>query len=274
MLTAGRPAGGPRLAALPAVGLIVIAAALAGCGAASPASVRGEVPTVSPLFDAQRPAASPTATRDPSAVRPTPTTRPSATGTATAPAAPSGRISELVIYDDVLASDWSADNSWDVKVDLADRTHVYSGSVAAAVTPLEDYGALFLALKPGAKSVYSTTDVLGVSVWINSGNDELSPEDLAVTVIGSNDYTYWVRGDASVQLDDLRFFSESRLMYLGITRVLAPERWVEAVVRLDQLPYEPDYRYVTGVYVKNDKGFRRTYYVDRVALLLVQSPVP
>jgi hypothetical protein len=40
------------------------------------------------------------------------------------------------------------------------------------------------------------------------------------------------------------------------------------VVWLDDLEFDPPYRYVTGFYLKNDIGFRNTYYVDQVALLL------
>ena len=48
----------------------------------------------------------------------------------------------------------------------------------------------------------------------------------------------------------------------------APDTWVELVVWLDDLPYDPDYTYVTGLYLKNDKVFQQTVYVDRVALLI------
>jgi hypothetical protein len=253
------------------VGLIIVTFVLGGCGVATPATPdRGESPTVSALFDARQRAAPPTVTRAPTATRrPTRTPGPPAAQTSRA-----SQIAELVIYDETLAPDWSVDASWGIKLDLADSSHAYTGTVAAAVTPLEDYGALFFALKEGARASFPITNVIGVSLWINSGSGSLTPDDLAVTVIGSNDYTYWVKGDASVQLSDQRSFSETRLRYLGITRTLAPEKWAEVVVRLDKLLYDPKYTYVTGVYVKNDQGFRQTYYVDRVALLLLKPAAP
>jgi hypothetical protein len=246
------------------VGLICVTVLLVACGAASPApSGGGEPPTVSAIFDSGQRATLPTATRFPTATRrPTRTPGPSAAKTST--------ITELVIYDDTLDPDWSVDNSWDVKVDLADTSHVYAGTVAAAVTPLQDYGAVLFAVKPEAQRAYPTTDVLGVSLWLNGGDGYLMPDDLTVTLIGSNDYPYWVKDDASVQRDDPRPFSETRLRYLGITQSVAPDKWVEAVVWIDKLTYDPNYNYVTSVYVKNDQGFRQTYYVDRVALLLSQ----
>jgi len=254
------------------VGLIFVTLLLSGCSAASPAAPgRGEPPTVSALFDASQRAAPPTITRSPTATRrPTRTPGPPAAETGAAPAGRPSQITELVIFDETLAPDWSVDASWDVKLDLADRSHPYSGGVAAAVTPLKDYGALFFALKEDARVSFPVTNVIGVSLWLNSGDDYLTVDDLAVTIIGSNEYTYWVKDDTSVQLGDLGTFPETRLRYLGFTRPLAPESWAEAVVELTELRYDPDYRYVTGVYIKNDQGFRRTFYVDRVVLLMIK----
>lgn len=254
------------------VGLIFVTLLLSGCSAASPAAPgRGEPPTVSALFDARQRAAPPTITRSPTATRrPTRTPGPPAAETGAAPAGRPSQITELVIFDETLAPDWSVDASWDVKLDLADHSHAYSGAAAVAVTPLKDYGALFFALKEGARVSFPVTNVIGVSLWLNSGDDYLTVDDLAVTIIGSNDYTYWVKDDTSVQLGDLGTFPETRLRYLGFTRPLAPESWAEAVVELTELRYDPDYRYVTGVYIKNDQGFRRTFYVDRVVLLMIK----
>jgi len=259
--------------------LIVCAAALLGAceGAPIEAPGSGEPPTVSPLF-AHNVLLEPTTVPAPAAILQTPGPSgqvASAAGdlsTSSAPSsnAPGDQLVEMVIYDDGLNPDWTLDNSWGAKVDPADPGQVYSGTVAAAVTPLEDYGAAFFSVKEGARATYPITEVVGVSLWINSGADYLDPDNLAVTVVGSNDYTYWTRDDKSVQLDDQTFFSESRLYYLGITRSLPPNQWAEAIVWLDKLPYEPDYKYVTGVYVKNDKDFRQTFYIDRVVLLLVQ----
>jgi len=248
-----------------ALALIVATALLAGCRAASPTPTGGEPPTVSAIFSANQRTEQPTATRAPTATR-----RPTRTPDPSAAAPQRSQITERVIYDETLDQDWSTDASWGVKVDLADHSRAYSGTVAAAVTPLEDYGAFFLTLKADAKTSFPITDVVGVSLWLSGGDGYLMPDDLAVTVLGSNDYTYWVKGDTSVQASDPRPFSETRLRYLGITHSLAPGTWAEADVQLDQLAYDPDYRYVTGVYVKSDKDFRQTYYIDRVALLLVR----
>lgn len=247
-----------------AVAVFLLVALLAACAASGGAGL-GVAPTVSDLFNAETMTAQQRATRGPTATRrPTSTPVPPAAETATAEAVLGGRVVDWVIYDDQLDRAWSADDSWDIRLDLSSRKEVQSGAVSAAITPTKDYGAFFLALKEGGRTL-PITDVIGVSLWINSGDDVLTPEDLAVTVIGSNDYTYWVKSDTSVELTDPRPFSESRLVHLGMNHSIPPHTWIEIVVRLDQLIYQPDFNYVTGVYVKNDKQFRQTYYVDRVA---------
>lgn len=249
-----------------AVAGFLLVALLGACVASPALPGAGAPPTVSELFNASHLAAQAAATAGPLPTRrPTRTPLPPAEATATAETELGGKVVEWVIYDDGLDPDWTAEGSWGINLDLASRAQAYSGTLAASVGPTEDYGAFFLALKPDATRTLPLADVLGVSVWLNGGADGLAPDDLAITVIGSNDYTYWTKDDASVELKDPRPFSESRLVHLGMERSLAPNTWTEIVVRLDRLLYQPDFNYVTGVYVKNDAAYRQTYYVDRVA---------
>jgi hypothetical protein len=183
---------------------------------------------------------------------------------------PGQKIVDEPIFDDSLNADWTTDQSSGVQSAFTDLKHAYTGNVGIEVTPQEDFGTLFFTVEKGAKETYGLDRVLGVSVWINSGDQPLNPNDLSITVVGSNDYTYWVPGDKSVATDSTHFFSESRLYYLGVKNTVPPNTWVEAVVRLDKLPYEPDYKYVTGIYIKNDEWFRRTFYIDQVHLLVVK----
>ncbi len=236
---------------------------------AQPPAVRA-APTVNPFF-AQRPA-QPTAAavfsetlsstqilHNLRAADPTPV----------ATARPAQKIVDEPIFDDTLNPDWSTGDSIGVQSFFTDTKHASTGNVGISVTPLQDFGKLFFTVKQDAKGSYGLDRVLGVSVWINSGDQPLDPSDLSVTVVGSNQYTYWRPDDTSVMTDTTHFFSESRLYYLGIKNTVPPHTWVEAVVRLDKLPYEPDYKYVTGVYIKNDEWFRRTFYVDQVHLLVI-----
>lgn len=183
---------------------------------------------------------------------------------------PAQKIAEEPLFDDTLHPDWSMEQSIGMRYSITQTEKAYTGNAALTVTPLQDFGTLFFTVKKDAKETYGLDRVAGVSVWIHSGDQPLDPNNLSVTVIGSNDYPYWVPEDKSVKTDETHFFSESRLIYLGINNTVPPNTWVEAVVWLDKLPYEPDYKYITGIYIKNDEWFRRTFYVDRIHLLVVE----
>jgi hypothetical protein len=96
-------------------------------------------------------------------------------------------------------------------------------------------------------------------------------------VLGSNSYTYWLANDTSVPTDttvtvEAPLFSETRLYDLHINRAIPPGTWVQVVVWLDDLIYDPEYTYVTGMYIKNNKGFLNTFYIDQVNLLMKRQP--
>lgn len=282
--------------------LLLCALLLAGCGG-EPAAVAGEAvtptlhpllqgsqrettvpppntpitPTVSSLFafvpastapplPTRRPTSTPTATPLPSPTPPEEAPSGSATPIAALPG--DGRFAEIIIYDDELDPNWTLGESWGITYTLTATAVVYSGEVAASVTPLEEFGAIFFTVAPQTQQEYLREDVLGVSLWLNSGDATLPLNEMAVTIVGSNALPYWDAADDSVELaEGEQFFSETRLYYLGLNQAIPPNQWVELIIWLDQLPYDPDYVYVTGIYLKNGDLFRDTYYVDRVVLL-------
>lgn len=257
-----------------------------GCDAETPVVSNGEPrPTLGSAFTRAEPtpqsSAANTASGQPtiaSAFRndvPTPSipdpvavTRSSAT--ASASATPRNPVTEKIIFDDALDPNWTLDNSKDTRIDPKSALHVKSGKNAIAVTPLSDFGMLYFTVRPDAKENYPRANLWGVSVWLNGGDYAIGPEDLALAVIGSNGSKFWIARDQSVKLDQNYFFSDTRLYYLGVTRVVPVNTWVELVLPLSILVYDPDYKYVTGLYLKNDVAFRNTYYIDRVALLMLK----
>jgi hypothetical protein len=193
--------------------------------------------------------------------------------TAPAPTRIIDQITTLSVYDDALNSDWNAEHSDKTEYNLASKEYVHNGKAAIAVTPTNDFGRLFLTVRKDARKTYPRERVLGFSFWLNGGPNTIATSDLAVTVIGSNQYSYWVADDTSVKVDtpitvDTPLFSETRLYFLHINRSIPPNTWVEIVVWLDDLQFDPDYTYVTGLYIKNDKGFLDTYYVDDIQILV------
>ncbi|MEZ4867899.1 MAG: hypothetical protein R3C14_41615 [Caldilineaceae bacterium] len=189
---------------------------------------------------------------------------------------PTGYV-ETVIYADELDSNWTLDHSLKMTYNLWDNSHwfqtlstalnINSGATAIAATPQDDYGILFFSLRPEAITQYTRDRVLGISFWLNSGDDIIATDDLAVAVIGSNEHPYWTETDHSVFPTGEETFSETRLYYLDINRSVPTQTWVNVVVWLDRLIFDPNYTYVTGFYIKNDVGYRNTFYVDQVTLL-------
>lgn len=242
-------------------------------------ALSGVKPTVAPLFrDPTTVVATPTLGPDQT---PTRTLRPTSQAHTTPTAVPNllrPAYPELVIYGDELNDNWSIEQSQNTGVNLWDNTLWFqrfeptqertSGASTIAVSPQADFGTLFFTVRTESAEIYEREKVLGVSFWLNSGSNGIASDALAVAMAGSNDLPYWSATDRSVFGEEAGKFSETRLYFLEINRTIPANTWVNLVVWLDDLELDPPYRYITGFYIKNDTGFRNTYYVDQVALLL------
>lgn len=255
---------------------------LMSCGtvdqAQSPSSPPLPTPSVAPFFGSP-------ATRTPTiAVAPTRTATPrpagaatpaTASATPTQPTTPplsANQYPSISIYDDTINANWSVAGSQNMTVDLGNKAVVHDGKLALVAKPTKPFGKLFFAVRKDAKEIYSSDKVLGVRFWLSGGANAIANSDLAIAVIGSNEYTYWAEGDTSVHVDatitpDSPLFSETRLYDLGINRI-PPHEWVEVIVWFDKLIYDPPYNYLTGIYIKNDREFAGPFYLDHVDLLL------
>lgn len=222
-----------------------------------------DAPTLSPFFVTQPalPSPTPLPTRTPyPTLTPSPLPQTPATGLEAYPL--------VEVYTDTLAAGWSADASWGVRFDLQRTGYAQSGQAAIWAAPQEDFAGLFLAVLPNTPRAYRYDQVAGVRFWISAGDETIYLDQLAATILGSNDYPYWKEGDTSVETNPQdAFFSETRLYYLGFNRELPPRTWLEVIIWLDELPYDPNYTYITGLYIKNDAGLRAAFYVDNVALI-------
>lgn len=248
-------------------------------GGGQEGAIRDAKPTIAPLFRAPtRVATTPTVSPDQT---PTLTLRPTQQAITIPTALPNllrPAYPELVIYGDELNRNWSIEQSTDTQINLWDNTHWFqrfeptqertSGATTIAVAPQADFGALFFTVRPESTEVYERQQVLGVSFWLNSGNNDIATDELAVAMAGSNELPYWSATDQSVFPDNAGAFSETRLYFLKINRTIPANTWVNIVVWLDDLEFDPPYRYVTGFYIKNDISFRNPYYMDQVALLM------
>jgi hypothetical protein len=244
----------------------------AGCASVNPQQPTGQAimptPTIASFFQHTTPQSSSLPS-----LAATPDTRSSPTPQVDAPTHTADQVAAISLYDDAVNADWSAERSSKVNYDVASPAFVHGGKKAIMVTPTGDFGQFFLTVRKGAQKIYPRDRILGISFWLNGGENSIATSDLAVTVTGSNQYTYWVADDTSVKVDtpvtaDTPLFPETRLYYLHINRTIPPNMWTEVILWLDDQVYDPDYTYVTGMYIKNDKDILTTYYVDDVQLLV------
>lgn len=277
--------------------LILLFLATAGCAATRPVVVqRAEdapaAPTTSAIFGSDLAAdgtrSSAAATRALSgpdaAVTPvawferaqvTPTTAPLPTPGDTPTPAPTPAPPKLItstIFADGLVAEWTLDNSRWMRYERQGEV-VHSGDVALAFEPEEDFGSLFFTVRENARETFPYRQVMGVGFWLNAGDEELDLEDLALTVVGSNEVSYWVPGDNSVRSDNDPIFSETRLYFLDFNLPFPANQWVYVELWLDDLVFDPVYEYVTGFYIKNDRGVFQTIYIDDVHLIMLEEPL-
>jgi len=184
------------------------------------------------------------------------------------------KIVAVPIFSTALDDNWTLTHSWSMTYQTETAVSGEGKITAIGVIPRAEYASLFFTLKPTSTEVFSRSKVLGVSFRLNGGSDSIAKDALVVAITGSNKYRYWVDGDTSVQVegrvtDGSPLFPETRLYYLGINRSIPPHTWIE-VIRWLEGPYDPDYSYVTGFYIKNDAAFLQKFYIDQVSLLLAR----
>ena len=95
--------------------------------------------------------------------------------------------------------------------DRAYISPVHGGVYSLALAPQEDFSLLRFSVNQSADEKYPRDQVLGVSFWLNSGNEPLNLSSLAVAMMGSNAYPYWIADDTSVQTGSKYDFQETLL---------------------------------------------------------------
>lgn len=208
----------------------------------------------------------------------TATPQPTQTATPTSPPSinefPLTGTYSQTLYADSFNPNWKLERDNRVAVNIRSRDVPRQGQYAISITPKERLRPVYFIVTQDSSEVYLRDQVLGFRFWINSGNDYLEPEDLAVTVLGSNEYPFYVAGDRSVTSSYDPVFSETRLYFLGFSRSVPPYTWAEVIVWLDDLIYDPIYEYVVGFYLKNGENFIQSYYLDDIQVILTDAELP
>jgi hypothetical protein len=181
------------------------------------------------------------------------------------------QVTTASVYSDQLDPNWSLEAGPGMLVDQKDTTHAHDGTVSLAMTPKTDFSKLSFYVSKDSSVVYPRDQVTAIRFWLNSGSDTLQLSDLIVKVLGSNIHPYYAADDNSVPVDSDIFLQETRLYFLGLKNPIPAEKWVEVTVTLDKLTHDPNYKYVTGFYIKNDAGFLRTVYIDDIHVEMIDN---
>ncbi len=195
-------------------------------------------PTIAPAFSNERP------TIQPPQSLPLPTVLPAST--AQTQSAPADQTEEFLVYDDELVAGWSLKETTGPGYKEV-STYFFSGSHSIMVEPSAPFQLLNLGVVDGSEQVYPREQVLGVRFRVSGGENYLPEDGLIVSVIGSNDYDYFVPDDTSATRPPGRItseeplFPETRLYYLGVNRDIKPQEWAEVIVWLDD-HFTPDYK--------------------------------
>lgn len=265
-LSAGRRLGG-------VVGLLLALSSLSGCGVwerqVAPSS---GPPTIAPVFrptpDAGEPAlATARPAGSPSVPEPSDAVIASRLG---------NDLRRVPVFDNDLAADWSLEQSTGLGYDLASRVYVRSQPYGIEANPQHGAARLFFTVRPDTRQAYQREQIVGVSIMINGGPDGIGEEDLLFTVLGSNAYPYWRANDPSVQAagritDQGTIFDEQRLYFLGFESGIPPNTWAEVIIWLDERILDPEYDYLTGIYILTDELFVKPFYIDEVNLLIADT---
>jgi hypothetical protein len=256
----------------PAILILSVVLCLNACGRSSPVSEVADfpTPTIPALFQEPptRTALLPEPTRT---AQPAPTV-PAASMTQTAVPSDANLVA-IPIYDDRLREGWSLEPSFRMVYDVQHDSFVNRGSYAIEAQAEDPFASLYFTIQEDSGQVFLRDRVLGLRFLLSGGESEIGNQQLAVSVVGSDAQPYWLADDNSVAPSpnttiDAPLFSETRLAFLSINVVPVGE-WVEVVVWLDELIYDPYYTYVTGFYLKTDELPR--FYIDQVELIVLDE---
>ncbi len=263
-----------------AMGLVVVACS-AESGPVTPLPTR-ILPTIDPLFtgvglDRDSTAKVSDVTPTPIVVQPTRTPFPT-------PIPPPDLPEPILIYDDQLGPGWTAKYS-SSEYDLAHTDEVFDGKNAIRFSPRIGQRVIFFTLDKNARPIREDR-VLGIRFQLYSGDEGLAIEEFGMTIVGSDGNTHWVKNDATVvnvrnpnpdwlPEDDpisnlyAQNFSESTLGFLGVSRDIPPNVWVEAFNQLDERIYDPLYRNIVGFYFKTETTVRHDLLIDNIELVVL-----
>ncbi len=177
----------------------------------------------------------------------------------------------VTLYNDHLDPNWGIKTSPGMRYRLQDRTIAIDGNFALSIIPQEDFSSLYFQVRPDTIQQYLRNQVVGVSFWLYS-EEPIATNDLGIAISGSDDFPYWVANDGSVDLTEYDpIFDDDEIYFLKLNRAVEPETWTRVEILLDDVDYDTNYQYITGIHLRNNADFNKTMFIDQLELMLMAN---
>ena len=174
----------------------------------------------------------------------------------------------ISIYSEDFNANWELLVGNDEEINLRAQAESYEGFLSIAIMPTKSFSRINFVVKENTKELYPLPQIIGIRFWINPEDYGLSPSDLGLILLGSNEFSYYDKEDGSGSNSDNSITSETRLDLLGYNQPIPANTWTEVTIWVEDLNDEMDYKNLVGFSIINDSGFLQTIYFDVVELIL------
>jgi len=102
------------------------------------------------------------------------------------------QTSYIKIYAEGLNPNWGLVSGNQEEINLLAQAESYDGYLSIAIMPTKSYSNISFIVKESSKERYPLFKILGIRFWINPEDYDLSPSNLGLKILGSNELSYFV----------------------------------------------------------------------------------
>ncbi|MGB1251181.1 MAG: hypothetical protein ACPG8W_11240 [Candidatus Promineifilaceae bacterium] len=191
-----------------------------------------------------------------------------------------------LVYEDELSANWEIVTN--AQYEVIHGRNPYSGNASIIFTPTLGARTFMFTVKESADRTYRQDEIFGITFQVSSINNHIGIDDMAMTVIGSNEIPYWKLDDFSVENVGIpnenwvgredrisnwyaTIYPETLFAFLEVDRAIAPKTWTPVNNWLSARLLAPPYEYVTGFYVKTGNLFQGTVQIDDIRIIALEQ---
>ena len=190
------------------------------------------------------------------------------------------------LYDDELHPNWEIVTN--AEYEISHDRNPYSGNASIIFTPTLGARTFMFTVKESADRAYRHDEIFGITFQVSSINNHIDLNEMAMTVVGSNEVPYWKMVDFSVENVGIpnenwvgkedrisnwyaTIYPETLIAFLEVDRAIAPKIWTPVNNWLPARLLAPEYEYVTGFYLKTGTFFQGTVQIDDIRIIALEQ---